>query len=147
MENERRFWLVRDKRRLLLAMMEELAGDAHISFEGDLRGLPIFSTPGASHEETVTLKRNTLWPKQDFIVLPLEPSMSKAIISAVGGTIPGTILHIQIEKNPLLQFAAYDRFHPECIVFGTAVKQAFLESLVSQGIMAPHVKQRPRPRD
>jgi hypothetical protein len=138
MENERRFWLVRDKRRLLSAMMEELAGDAHISFEGDLRALPIFSTPGASQEETVALKRNTLWPKQDFIVLPLEPSMSKAIISAVGGTIPKTIIHIQIEKNSLIQFAAYDHFHPECIVFGTAVTEAVRESLVSQGIMRPY---------
>ena len=146
MENERRFWLVRDKRRLLLAMMEELAGDAHISFEGDLRALPIFSTPGASQEETVNLKRNTLWPQEDFIVLPLEPSMSKAIISAVGGTIPKTIIHIQIEKNSLIQFAAYDRFHPECIVFGTAVTEAVRESLVSQGIMRPHVKKRPRSR-
>jgi hypothetical protein len=138
MENERRRWLVRDKRRLLLAMMEELAGDAHISFEGDLRVLPIFSTPGASQEETVTLKRNTLWPKQDFIVLPLEPSMSRAIISAIGGTIPKTIIHIQIEKNSLIQFAAYDRFHPKCIVFGTAVTEAVRESLVSQGIMRPY---------
>lgn len=146
MENERGLWFVRDKRRLLLAMMEELAGDAHISFEGDLRGLPIFSTPGASHEETVTLKRNTLWPKQDFRVLPLEPSMSKAIISAVGGSIPGTILHIQIEKNSLIQFAAYDRFHPECIFFGRAVKQAVLESLVSQGIMRAYAERRPRMR-
>jgi hypothetical protein len=91
MENERRFWLVRDKRRLLSAMMEELAGDAHISFEGDLRALPIFSTPGASQEETVTLKRNTLWPKQDFIVLPLEPSMSKAIISAGIVSLPSNL--------------------------------------------------------
>jgi hypothetical protein len=146
MENERRFWLVSDKRRLLLAMMEELAGDAHISFEGDLRALPLFSTPGASQEETVTLKRNTLWPKQDFIVLPLEPSMGKAIISGVGGTLPRTIIHIQIEKNSLIQFAAYDRFHPECILFGKAVTQAVLESLVSQGIMRPHVKKRPRSR-
>ena len=146
MENERRFWLVHDKRRLLLAMMDELAGDAHISFEGDLRMLPLFSAPDASHEETLALKRNTLWPEQDFIVLPLEPSVSKAIISAVGGTIPRTIIHIQIEKNSLIQFAAYDRFHPECIVFGTAVTQAVLESLVSQRIMSLHAKQQPRPR-
>jgi len=48
MENERRLWIVRDKRRLLLAMMEELAGDAHISFEGDFSGLRLLSTPGAS---------------------------------------------------------------------------------------------------
>ena len=114
-------------------MMEELAGQAHISFEGDLRGLRLLSTSGASQEETFALKRNTLQPKQDFVFLPLEPSMT--ILSSIGKTIPGAIIHIQIEKNGLLQFAAYDNFHPQCIVFGTGVKPAVLESLVSQGIM------------
>ena len=114
-------------------MMEELAGQAHISFEGDLRGLWLLSTSGASQEETFALKRNTLQPKQDFVFLPLEPSMT--ILSSIGKTIPGAIIHIQIEKNGLLQFAAYDNFHPQCIVFGTGVKPAVLESLVSQGIM------------
>ncbi|MHB8499429.1 MAG: hypothetical protein ACYDCG_05350 [Candidatus Acidiferrales bacterium] len=131
MENERRLWIVRDKRRLLLAMMEELAGDAHISFEGDFSGLRLLSTPGASQEETPALKRNTLRPKQDFVVLPLEASMSKTIVSAIGGAMPSAIIHIQIEKNALLQFAAYDNFHPQCIVLGTGVKQEVLESLVS----------------
>ncbi len=144
MENENKFWLVRDKRRLLLAMMEELTGEAHISFEGDLRGLRLLSTSGASQEETFALKRNTLQPKQDFVVLPLEPSMSKTIVSSIGGTIPSAIIHIQIEKNGLLQFAAYDNFHPQCIVFGTGVKPAVLDSLVSQGITRPYTKRRPR---
>ena len=74
MEGPLKFWKVQDKRRLLLAMMEELAGDAHISFEGDFRGLPLLSTLGASQEETRALKRATVWPKQDFVVLPLEPA-------------------------------------------------------------------------
>jgi len=125
-------------------MMEELAGQAHISFEGDLRGLWLLSTSGASQEETFALKRNTLQPKQDFVFLPLEPSMSKTILSSIGGTIPSAIIHIQIEKNGLLQFAAYDNFHPQCIVFGTGVKPVVLESLVCQGIMRPYTKRRPR---
>jgi len=145
-ENETKFWLVRDKRRLLLAMMEELAGDANISFEGDFRGLLLLSTPGASQEETPALKRNTLWPKQDFVVLPLERSMSKSIVSAIGGTVPSAIIHIQIEKNALLQFAAYDNFHPQCIVFGTGVKQGVLETLLSQNILRPYTERPPRRR-
>lgn len=144
MDRPFKFWKVHDKRRLLLVMMEELAGDAHISFEGDFRGLRLLSTPGASQEETPTLKRNTLWPKQDFVVLPLEASMSETIVSAIGGTIPSAITHIQIEKNALLQFASYDNFHPQCIVFGAGVKQAVLESLASQGIMRPFTERPPR---
>ena len=64
MEGPFKHWKVLDKRRLLLAMMKELAGGAHVSFEGDLRGLTLLSIPGASEEPTTALKRNTLQPKQ-----------------------------------------------------------------------------------
>ncbi len=124
-------------------MMEELAGDAHISFEGDFRGLRLLRMPDASQEETPVLKRATVWPKQDFVVLPLEPSMSQTIASALGGAVPSAIIHIQIEKNGLRQFAAYDNFHPQCIFFGTDVKEVFLESLVSQSIMRPYTERPP----
>jgi hypothetical protein len=77
----------------------------------------------ASGEATAALKRNTLWPKQDFVVVPLEPLASKTIISAIGRTVSGTIIHIQIEKHGLLQSGAYDNFHPQCIFFGSAVKE------------------------
>jgi hypothetical protein len=135
-----KFWKVQDKRLLLLAMMEELAGDAHISFEGDFQGLRLLSMPGASQDETAALKQNTRWPKQDYVILALEPSMGKSIISAIGGTVPNAIIHIQIEKNGQLQFGAYDNFHPECIFFGMGVKQAVLETLVSQIIMRPYTE-------
>lgn len=144
MENEGKFWVVRDKRRLLLAMMEALAGDAFISFEGNLHGLALLRMPGASQEPTTVLKRNTTWPKQDFVVVPLEPSMATTIISGIGGTVPNGILHIQIEKGGLLQFGAYDKFHPQCIVFGTAVKQELLESLVSESIISPYTGRPPQ---
>jgi hypothetical protein len=140
MEKENKFWVVRDKRRLLVAMMERLAGDAHISFEGDLKELCFSSIPGTSKEETEALKRNTIWPKQDFIVVPLESSTSKTIVSAIGGTIPNTIIHIQIEKGGSIQFAAYDNFHPQCIVFHPAMDKGILESLVSEGIMRPYTE-------
>jgi hypothetical protein len=144
MESKSKFWHVSDKRRLLLAMMEEFGGDAHISFEGDLSALPLSSIPGASQEETGVLRRNTLWPKQDFIVLPLEPSTSKTIISAIGRTVPKTIIHIQIEKGGTLKFAAYDNFHPQCIILHSTVKPAFLESLVSESIVRPYTERPPR---
>ena len=144
MEGPFKFWKVLDKRRLLLAVMEELAGGAHVSFEGDLRGLTLLSISGAPEEPTAVLKRNTLWPKQDFLVVPLEPSMDQKIIAAIGGTVPGAIIHIQIEKDGQLQFGAYDNFHPQCIFFGTGVKQAFLESLVAQSIMSPYTERPPR---
>jgi hypothetical protein len=125
-------------------MMDELAGDARISFEGDLSALHLSAILGATQEETAALKRGTLSPKQDFIILPLESSTVKAIVSAIGGSVPSKIIHIQIEKGGIVQFAAYDNFHPQCIVFNPAVNRAVLESLVSEGIMRPYTERRPR---
>jgi len=126
---------VKNKTRLLLAMMEDLAGDAHISFEGDLSDLRLSTFPGATAAETVTLKRNTLRPLQDFLCIPLEAAQMNAILSAVGGTVPRKILHIQIEKAGALEFGAYDNFHPECIYFGRAVRQVLIDSLQAQGVL------------
>lgn len=128
----------------MLAMMEELAGGAHVSFEGDLQGLKLSSISGASSEPTTALKRNTLQPKQDFVVVPLEPSTGQEIIAAMGGTVPGAIIHIQIEKNGELQFGAYDNFYPECIYFGSAVREGVIQLLISQNIMRPYIERRPR---
>jgi hypothetical protein len=143
-EKEHKFWLIRDMRRLLLAMMENFSGGAHISLRGDLKALGLSGIPGASKDETETLKRNSTWPKQDFVVLPLESSTSKTIVSAVGGTIPKSIIHVQIEKAGSIQFAAYDNFHPQCIVFHPAMDKAILESLVSEGVISPYTERLPR---
>ena len=130
-------WKVRDKPRLLLALIKELGGDAHLSFEGDLHGFNLIKFPGVSDKETAILKRNTIWPRQDFLVIPLETSMGQKILSAISGAVPQRIIHIQIEKDGVLQFGAYDNFYPECLFFGPAFNQEFVESLVSQGILKP----------
>ena len=139
METKGNRWRVIDKRRLLSAMMEELAGEAHISLEGDLSAMSFSSIPGASKEETGALKRSTRWPKQDFVVLPLEAT-TEAILLAVGGTVPNSVVHVQIEKSGLLEFAAYDNFHPQCLVFRAAVAPAAIESLLTKGIIRPLAK-------
>lgn len=130
-------WNVRDKGQLLLALLEEFEGDAHVSFEGDLRSLAVLTYPNVSSQPTDILKRNTLWPKQDFVVVPLEPSSTRRIYAAIGGSVPKNVLHIQIEKNGVLQFGAYDNFHPQCIFFGSAVRQELVESLISKGVLQP----------
>jgi hypothetical protein len=119
-------WKVLDENRLLLVLMEELAGNARVSFEGELSGMTLISIPGASHES------DDKWGK---VIVPLEPEMGDAIISAIGGAITKAIVHVQIEKDGSLQFGAYDNFHPECIYFGTAIKPGIIESLVDHKII------------
>src|SRR5579863_7869654 len=128
-------WKVQDRSRLLLFLMTDLAGAAHISFEG-LLPRAILEFPGASTMETEILKRGTFRPLQDFAILPLEASTIPDIVSAIGGTLPRSILHVQIEKDGKLAFAAYDNFHPECIFFGDAVSTEFIERLISNKSIA-----------
>jgi hypothetical protein len=52
MDKQGKRWRVRDKRRLLAAMMEELAGNAHISFAGHRTALRLLDVPAASQDET-----------------------------------------------------------------------------------------------
>src|SRR5271166_5453271 len=116
MEFRRAYWWVRNATKLTAAIMNELAGNARISFEVELRGLPIWSMPGASSEETPILRRNTLQPRLDFIIVPLEPHTPETIVRALGGSISTRrVIHVLIERNGRLEFAAYDSFHHQCI--------------------------------
>jgi hypothetical protein len=133
---DRLHWRVLDKARLLLVFLEELSGNAHVSFEGNLKNLALLRFPNVSSKETDSLRRNTRWPEQDFIVVPLEPSDCKRILNAIGGSVPRSILHIQIEKDGALQFGAYDNFHSEGIFFGPAIEKTLIESLITQGVIS-----------
>lgn len=128
-------WKIRDKRKFLIAAMAELAGNAHISFEGDLGATQVLHLAGASGSETVVLKRNTMWPVQDFVVLPLEAALIKVIIAGIGGTIPRGVLHVQIEKDGQLELGLYDNFDPETSFFGSRLAPEFFDGLESQGVL------------
>jgi hypothetical protein len=136
---------VHKRRELLLAMMKELAGDAHISFEGNLQGFGILNFPGATFEETNILKRNTIWPRQDFVVVPLEPLHVEVILNAIGGTPNRKILHIQIEKDGRLEFSAYDNFGLDLAATGGFVRPESLDALIASGVLKSY-KAYPSPR-
>jgi hypothetical protein len=140
MPNVPHLYKIRDKRRFLVAAMEELAGAALISFEGNLDATSLFKLNGASGDETQVLKRNTLWPKQDFVVLELEPDLVKPIIGAVGGTVPRGILHIQIEKGNCLELGLYDNFDPKASHFGSTLTPLFFGKLEAEGILTKWVE-------
>jgi hypothetical protein len=126
---------VRDKRRFLAAALAELAGVAQVSFEGDLSSTSLFDVAGASSGETQVLKRNTLWPKQDFVVLPLEAEMVGPIMAAVGGSVPRGIIHIQVQKDGRLELGLYDNFAPKCMFFGPSLASTFFAALQNSGAL------------
>ena len=115
--------------------MKHLAGDAQISFEGALDALGFFELQGIQTEETATLKRNTVWPRQGFVVASLNPESIQPLIKALGGTIPRSVLHIQIAKNGKLEFGAYDNFDPQSLFLGEAFGEEFQNDLIAQGVL------------
>jgi hypothetical protein len=138
MMSEKTHWLIaRDKPGLLVAMMRALSGNAHISFEGRLSECQLDEIPGSTDQETPILKRNTLVPRQDFIIVPLEPNTLRPILDRVlpEGRVVHDVIHVQIEKNGKLEFGAYDNFHPECIEAGSGVPETVLKDLKSRGVL------------
>jgi len=95
--------------------------------QGDVRG--------ASNDETQVLKRGTLWPKQDFVVLPLEVEMVRPIMAAVGGTLPRGLFHVQVQKEGRLQLGLYDNFDPNCMFLGPGLTPSFIATLQEAGVL------------
>jgi hypothetical protein len=126
---------IRDKRLFLLAAMELLTGDTQISLEGELSATRLSSVPGATGDETEVLKRNSIAPKLDFCVLPLDAGEARAILIALGGTIPRGVLHVQIQRGGKLELRLYDRFSPDVSFFGPSVTLQFLAQLQSEGLL------------
>ena len=134
-----RYWLtVRDKPGLLVAMMRELAGNANISFEGDLSRCRLSIIAGVTQSESDVLTRNTIAPRQDFIMIPLEPHTIRPILNEIlpEARVVHDIIHVQIEKNGEMAFAAYDCFHTDgCVVSWSAVPEALLDELQFKGVL------------
>jgi hypothetical protein len=125
---------VRDKPAFLTAMLQFLAGNARVSFEGDLSACRFGPELVPSSAETPCLKRATLRPQLDFVVLPLEEQYVQPILMAV---LPAgrRIMHIQVEKSGVLELGAYDNFHADCVVTGSAISVRLLEELKARRIL------------
>jgi hypothetical protein len=126
----------RDRHGLLFAMMRTFASDnSRIAFEGNLATTELYGLAGASYEETTILKRNTIAPRLDFVILPLAlgrvPAIQKAIQSKVAFSGDRGIVHVQIEANGELVFGAYDNFHEETVLVYGPIEAAVLDDLVA----------------
>ena len=127
---------VRDKPGFLHRLMSELAGDARISLEGDLSRCVFPDDLVVTRGETPVLKRATLAPRQGFVILRLTPDTVAPIfqqISVAGLT--RAIIHVQIERNRVMELGAYDNFGTGCVVTGPGVNATLLEELKSKSVL------------
>jgi hypothetical protein len=125
---------VTGKASLLLKMvLEKFCGGAYVSFEGDLSQLNMRDLRDHSFTPTEVLKRNTLQPLLDFVIIPLDADTTeillKRVLPRVG--LRARVTHIQIEKEGKLLFGAYDNFDADCVWFHSSVGTEFLDSLVA----------------
>ena len=121
---------VRKKLEFLHQLMLELAGNSRISLEGHLRECRCPSDLIVAYDETAVLKRNTIAPKLDFVVLRLTPETVETALKAIKAAgLKGAIVHVQIERDGVLELGAYDHFYPGCVVTGPSVSTTFLEKL------------------
>ena len=128
--------MLRDKPGFLHRLMEEFAGGGRMLLEGDLSKCNFADDVVLARAEVSILKRNTRYPRQDFVVLRLDPETIAPIFKQVmTAGLSRAIIHVQIERADVLQLAAYDNFHPECVVTGPGVNAALLSELKSKGVL------------
>ena len=114
-------------------MMSTLASDGtKISFEGRLSTADLVHIENVTFEESEVLKRATIAPLLDFVILPLTQQSLSVIEKAISSKIafgPKGIIHVQIAKEGQMAFAAYDGFGKECVVAYAAVPAVLLDEL------------------
>jgi hypothetical protein len=121
-------------------MMRTLAGDnTMIAFEGQVAHTELAKITGVSLSETEILRRNTTSPRMDFVVLPLTRTtvagIERAVVSKIAFKGSSGIIHVQIEREGHLAFAAYDQFHEDCVWVSSDISESFLADLVERRIL------------
>lgn len=148
---ETRLVEVKRKAAFLKAMIDYLSDGAQLSLEGNLSEFraELGEIPGVGWGETAELRRQTLTPQLDFVVLPLGPETTERILRRIVPRIGVVrqVVHIQIAQDGALQFAAYDNFALDCVLVGPAVTDEFLQGLVEQGLARDFEPKPPSRRD
>jgi hypothetical protein len=107
-----------------------------MSLEGDLSQFQIADEMVVSRDEFGILKCGTIAPKMDFIVLRLTPETVDPILKQVlAAGLNHAIIHVQIERNNVLELGAYDNFHSECVATGGGVGSALLDEMKNANVL------------
>jgi hypothetical protein len=119
---------------VLLCIFKE---QAKISFEGKLSSRLFEKIPGTSTQPVEPLVRNTIQPKQDFVIIPITAVtldiLRKKILPQVG--LRKNVLHVLISKNDKLVFSACDCFYPDCVGLSLIVPEDNVIALCEKGIL------------
>ena len=128
---------VKNKLRFMREVMGLLPGGL-MSLEGNLRKACFDDRLLASRKPIGKLKRDTFWPRLDFLVIRLEPTALDDILTGVAAVglekEDDGILHVYMERNGAIEFAAHD-WYDGCAVIGHSIPVALLEKLQLRGVV------------
>ena len=100
-----------DKLRFMREAMGLLPGGL-MSLEGKLGKLRVDDRLVVSRAPVGKLRRDTLWPRQQFAVIRLEPASLDHILQGVAAAgvelEDDGILHVYMEHNGAIEFGAHD---------------------------------------
>jgi hypothetical protein len=133
-----KYWIDIDPNQsagLLSAVARELAGSAFISLEGYMSECEPLTLPGLTTAETELLRRKTITPLLDFVVIPLEITTVDQTLERIlsDPCLMDAVVHIEIAKDGQIEFAAYDHFSPTFC--GAGVPRGLLDGLVQSGVV------------
>jgi hypothetical protein len=134
MEEPQRWMRVIGQDEFLRTMLFKLAGPETLcSLEGSLRR---YAFPNVvARDEAGALRRHTIWPKRDFVVLRLDAEAAKQVVEQLVADPDRAVdvEHIQVEKKGLLALGAYDGLDATWV--GSSLATAQLDHLVDLGII------------
>jgi len=119
---------------LIGAIIRELCEKAYLSIEGNLTKIDRECIKVYSEKETSLLKRNTLKPLKDFIILEINEDTKDEILrmlEVIG--IKKNVLHLQIENDGELILGAYDNF--EFVGTSKQINEDTLNKYIQKGII------------
>jgi len=90
-------------------------------------------------EDTEVLRSGTTQPQLDFLVMPLTlellPAIERVINSKVAFSRNLGIIHVQIETDGEIAFAAYDQFDEGCVTASSALPVTRFKKLVEERVL------------
>jgi hypothetical protein len=110
-------------------------GDTRCSLEGRLDQFDFQGTVG--HEESGALRRQTIWPWQDFVVLPLDRDAVPPLIQALVADPNWTehVIHLMVERAGRLAVGPYDNLDPDGTWIGASIERAVLDRMVTMRVV------------
>ena len=131
--------VVKKPLELLSAILDCFSG-ADLSFEGDLSACSFERIEGKRTEPLEPFVRNTIFPKQDFVILPITPESTAVlrteILPRVG--LRQRVAHVLIGQDNELLFWAYDWFDKDCVGMVDSVPTELLQKLKEASALADY---------